>query len=359
MNKFKTWLLKHIKEPPTGLTSQSVRFVLYVLSTVYLLVVRSRNRAYDKQWLKTHSVDANVISVGNLTTGGTGKTPFVIWLANHLKDSVPLAVVSRGYGAVGSELNDEGMELAWQVPGIIQKQSRDRVQAAEEAISELQPFQSKPTIILDDGFQHRRLSRDLEILVVDATNPWGYGHLLPRGLLREEVTEVRRANVVLLTRSDQIAVEQKNSIRNLIQKNNPKVTWAESVLKCQSWLNSKKQMFEIDHLQTKKALAFCGIGNPDAFQQTLQSCRVALCEFRAFEDHHSYSSHDVSKINSQAQQLDCDAIVCTMKDLVKVSKFGSSDIPIFALVTDIEITKGKELILDHVNRLLPKLKNAG
>src|SRR4051812_35824646 len=172
------------------------RTLLSVLEVPYSLAVRWRNWQYDRSPRRTTRVSVPVISVGNLTLGGTGKTPLVEWIARWLRnEAVRVTIVSRGYGATEGARNDEALELEQKLPDVPHLQNPNRVEGAKPAIEEL----SCQVILLDDGFQHRRLARDLDIVVLDALDPWGGGRVFPRGLLREPITGLRRAHAVVLS----------------------------------------------------------------------------------------------------------------------------------------------------------------
>ena len=189
-----------------GLGAALLRGGLRLAETPYAWAMRWRNHRYDSGAATVHRLDVPVISVGNLTTGGTGKTPLVFWLAQWFRDrAIPVAVVSRGYrapqaarAATATSENDEARELAARLPDVPHLQNPDRVAAARQAIRQ---FQCR-AIILDDAFQHRRIGRDLDIVLLDALEPLGFGHVLPRGLLREPVEGLRRADLVALSRAD-------------------------------------------------------------------------------------------------------------------------------------------------------------
>ena len=181
-----------------GVGASLLRAALGAAEIPYAWAMRRRNRRYDARRAAVHRVDATVISVGNLTLGGVGKTPMVLWLAQWLSArSIPLAIVSRGYGARGGA-NDEARELAQRLPGVPHLQNPDRIAAAEEAIRR----HSVRAILLDDAFQHRRIARDLDIVLLDAFEPFGFGHVFPRGTLREPLEGLRRADIVALSRAD-------------------------------------------------------------------------------------------------------------------------------------------------------------
>lgn len=182
------------------------RFGLSLAELPYRFVVTQRNRRYDEGRCEIQRVPVPVVSVGNLTLGGTGKTPMVAWLASWFReDHVRVAIVSRGYGAGHEATNDEARELESRLPDVPHIQHPDRVKAARIAIEEL----GSQLILLDDGFQHRRLARDLDLVLIDATEPFGGGRVFPRGLLREPLDGLRRANAVVLTRSHLVSEDRR------------------------------------------------------------------------------------------------------------------------------------------------------
>ncbi len=180
-----------------GLAAAVQRLGLYLASLFYGLGVRLRNAGYSLGWLRAQRVAAPVVSVGNLTVGGTGKTPAVEYVARYYRrQDRRVAILSRGYGSAGGH-NDEALVLFANLNDVPHLQDADRVRSAHIALEELE----SEVLVLDDGFQHRRLVRDLDLVLIDATNPWGHGYLLPRGLLREPIRGLRRADLVLLERA--------------------------------------------------------------------------------------------------------------------------------------------------------------
>ena len=164
-----------------GIGASVLRAALRVAEVPYGLAMLWRNRRYDRDLARTHRVEVPVVSVGNLTLGGTGKTPMVEWIARHLRaQNVRVTLISRGYGAEAGAANDEALELEQKLPDVPHLQNPDRVAAARTAVDKL----DCQLILLDDGFQHRRLGRDLDIVLLDALEPFGFGHVFPGGMLR-------------------------------------------------------------------------------------------------------------------------------------------------------------------------------
>jgi tetraacyldisaccharide 4'-kinase len=182
-----------------GARAAVARGVLRLAEVPYTAAVNWRNRRFDGPHSAVRRVGVPVVSVGNLTLGGTGKTPMVEWIANWLvQRNVRVAIVSRGYGAAAADKNDEALELEQALAGVPHVQNPDRVAGALTAVERF----GVELILLDDGFQHRRLARDLDVVLLDATAPFGFEHVFPRGMLREPVRGLQRADVVCLTRAD-------------------------------------------------------------------------------------------------------------------------------------------------------------
>ena len=336
-----------------GWLASSVRLLLGSLTPVYRLVIAFRNRGYDRATnelkMNGHSrrvtaVKVPVISVGNLTTGGTGKTPMVIWISRLLRrQNFRVVIISRGYGAgQGPETehrsrNDEAMEMELRLPDVPHLQDADRVRMANIAIDELE----SEVILLDDGFQHRRLHRDLDIVLIDATNPFGYDRLLPRGLLREPLSSLKRADIVVLTRCDRVTATRRNEICLRIKQHQAQALIAQARTSAKCWLQSDGQRQALNFLDGKQVFAFCGIGNPGGFQLTLDQFRFDLTGLRIFPDHHQFSRDDLEGLARAAAELGAEAMVCTHKDLVKIACNRIGGIPVFAILIDLEFSIGQ------------------
>lgn len=288
--------------------------ILLIISWIYSLLIRLRNGCYHRSILRSHSVDAKVVSVGNLTVGGTGKTPLVERIAvEAVKRGFKTGVVSRGYKGEAAGLNDEGKLLNTRVPDLVLVQDPDRVAAARRAVDRGADF-----IIMDDGFQHRRLKRDLDIVVVDATRPFGYGRVLPAGLLREPLSGLARADAVVLSRCDQAKASRLNEIESL----------------CRG-----KPTFRTVHaprpsptLDGEEVWLVSGIANPAAFERTAVSMGMKVAGHSVFPDHHGYTSSDVEEVLRQASNR---KVVTTAKDGIKLEDLPEAE---KMIVLDIEVT---------------------
>ena len=346
-------LLEIISGRRRGLVAVSLRCLLGALTPVYRAVVAIRNWVYDRQELRLERdgvsswisrVTVPVISVGNLTTGGTGKTPMVIWIAKLLRGrNLRVAIISRGYGAQaepeqgGWAGNDEAMEMERRLPDVPQLQDADRIRMANIAIEEL----DSQVLLLDDGFQHRRLDRALDIVLIDATNPFGYERLLPRGLLREPLSSLRRADIVVISRCDQVPHTMLEEMQARVKQHNAQATIVQTRIAPQNWLQYDGQHCGLKSLDGKQVVAFCGVGNPDGFRATLENFALELVDFCVFPDHHSYSREDLDELGTRSASSGASAIVCTHKDLVKVGCNQLAGIPVYALLIDLEFVDGQ------------------
>jgi tetraacyldisaccharide 4'-kinase len=314
------------------------RLGLWLASLPYGVVVRLRNVLYASDWWKRERVEVRVISVGNLTVGGTGKTPCVERVADfYSRHDLRVAVLSRGYGNE-TGLNDESLVLFENLPEVPQLVGVDRVRLARIAIEELE----SEILVLDDGFQHRRLARDLDVVLIDATQPWGYGHLLPRGLLREPPSSLARAGVVVLTRCDQSDEGSLTRLRALIQRLAPHAVVAETVHEPVELVNdSARESLEVLH--RRNVGAFCGLGNPAAFRATVQKLGANLVDFRTYPDHHAYSADDVEALRQWARGLPEDTLLLTtQKDLVKLRADQLGSRALWAVRIHLEFRAGRE-----------------
>jgi tetraacyldisaccharide 4'-kinase len=313
-----------------GVKAIALRGLLRLAETPYALAMRIRNRRYDTGSAESHDVGVPVISVGNLTLGGTGKTPLVEWIARKLRQShVRVAIVSRGYGAEESGYNDEALELELSLPDVPHLQNPDRVSAARVAVEELE----MQLILLDDGFQHRRLKRDLDIVLLDASEPFGFEHVFPRGTLREPLAGLARADVVVLSRADMATREQRDVIKSRVRQYAPNAVWCEVEHRVATLINSNGHEVSTEMLKGKRVAAFCGIGNSAGFRHTLSSLRCDVVAWREFPDHHNYTRDDVASLSEWGQQAD--VLVCTRKDLVKLRVPTMGSIPLWAVKIEI------------------------
>jgi tetraacyldisaccharide 4'-kinase len=308
-----------------------------------------RNRGFDRGWLRIQRAAVPVVSVGNLTLGGTGKTPMVEWVARwYRRHGVRAAILSRGYGQRGG-LNDEGRVLEENLPDVPHLQNPDRAKAATVAVREL----DAQLIVLDDGFQHRRLARELDIVLLDALDPFGLGRLFPRGLLREPIRSLRRAGVVVLSRADLISADDRARVRAQVERHAGALAWVEARHAPLELIDGAGGPSPLDLLTGRRIAAFCGIGNPEGFRRTLLPLCGELAALQVFADHHDYTAADVAGLDRWVTGLGVDLVLTTQKDLVKLrtSVLGAS--PLRALRIGLDVTAGREIMDDVLARLLP------
>ena len=310
-----------------------------------------RNGLYSRGLFRAHRVNATVISVGNLTVGGTGKTPLVVWLCRTMRQHQGrCAILTRGYKAQKGELSDEPAVLAANCPDVNVIVNPNRVAGARQAIT----AHGADVLILDDGFQHRRLARDIDIVTIDATLPFGYGKLLPRGLLREPVSGLQRANALVITRCDQVSEETLAQIEGQVRQINLDVVIATAVHAPVNAATGAGTEIGLEELRGKRVYAFCGLGNPEAFFDTVRHIGCVLVGSRSFDDHHAYTSDCLSEVRRQAKEGRADYVVTTQKDWTKIARLipPQSDPPMAYLAVEMEFTAGAEHLTALIDRIL-------
>lgn len=334
------------------------------LSKLYGAGVRVRNAAYDRRMLPIQAPDCAVISVGNLTVGGSGKTPCVAWLAARLQGwGKHVGILSRGYGGSradyfvrfhhqleisrfdGSPVEepaDEPRLLARQLEGVPIVVAADRAAGAELAIGRF----GCDTLILDDGFQHRRVSRNCDIVIVPAEMPLGGNALLPRGPMREPIRSLRRADIVMLAHSD-TAIDKISVWREHVRLLNPKalfVSAAHEPTEIIAVPDGEKHCTTA--LAKRRVLALSSIGDPKGFEATLQKLRAAVAAHMDFPDHHPYGAKDWDAVRERVLRLRPDAVVTTEKDWMRLEPFvvqaGYFPFPLWVLRVRWRILSGEE-----------------
>ena len=321
-----------------------VRAALCGGEALYRVGVAVRNRRYDRRGADV-TLSVPVISVGNITAGGTGKTPLVIDLVTRLdRMGKSPAIVSRGYGSPAGEPNDEERLVRRHCPSVSYFANPDRAAAAEEACLRC----GADVIVLDDGFQHRRLARALDIVLIDATNPFGYGRLLPRGLLREPPTALRRADAVVITRAGQVSPARISALDTKLRR----LAGSAALLKCHhrvTGIDLIDGMPTGESLEGARAVLFAAIGNPAAFRQTALSLGVQVVGERYWPDHHRYGRRDLDNLLSVSAFPPHDLLLTTEKDAVKLAELGGLDhARIRVIRIEIDFADGSDTILDQL-----------
>jgi tetraacyldisaccharide 4'-kinase len=315
--------------------------VLRLAEVPYTAAVHWRNWRFDQGHSPAQRVGVPVVSVGNLTLGGTGKTPMVKWIARwHAERGVRVAIVSRGYGATAGGKNDEALELEQSLPEVPHVQNPDRIAGARTAIEKF----DCQLVLLDDGFQHRRLARDLDVVLLDASAPFGFEHVFPRGMLREPITALERASVVCLTRADLLDAVDREAIRRRVAELAPQAAWCEAAHAPHELRNAVGQTQPIATLAGRRVAAFCGIGNPAAFRRTLEELGGEIAYWREFPDHHAYSANDRAELATALGATDAEIAVTTHKDLVKLPFERLGNRPLWALVIEMQLLAGSQAL---------------
>lgn len=298
-----------------------------------------RNARYDWGGARILRVPAPVISVGNLTLGGTGKTPLVAWVASELEHAGRgVTLISRGYGSRRGELNDEARELALRLPHVPHLQNPDRVAAAREALA----AHPEHALVLDDAFQHRRIARDLDLVLLDASEPLGYERLFPRGTLREPPMALARAQAVILTRADLMDETARHELRERVAQLAPRAIWAEVRFAPAQLRNAAGEVQPLFALQHRAVLAFCGIGNPRGFEHTLAVAELRVLDLHIFRDHQAYGPAELAELAAWTKtQPAAKALLCTLKDLVKLETTRIGELPLWALEVQVEFIAGE------------------
>jgi tetraacyldisaccharide 4'-kinase len=311
--------------------SPLLRKLLWPFSLLYGAVVRARVWLYANGWLKRKRLKGTVISVGNLTVGGTGKTPMVIWLAEKfLAEGKRVAILSRGYRGAGGT-SDE-IEL-------IKFRLKNRVSfgVGSNRFSEGQRLESHQPIdvfLLDDGFQHLQLARDLDILLMDASRPLGGEALLPAGRLREPLTAMSRANLIIFTRAETAS----GTLEAIAKLQQFPVFAASTRLLGFRRFGGESSLLSPDDLGAGPFFAFCGLGNPDAFFHDLGNWGLKVCGQAIFRDHHRYTERDITALEHAGKQAGANAFVTTEKDAQNLSGIKFDEAPLFVAVIDVLVT---------------------
>jgi tetraacyldisaccharide 4'-kinase len=324
------------------------------VSIFYCLGLRLTRLAHRLGVFPTRSLPARVISVGNLTLGGTGKTPVVILIAGILRDQgLKPAVLSRGYGGNSEEkinvvcdgkkvllsadvAGDEPVMIAGRLKNIPVLTGKDRFLTGLHALENF----GVDTLILDDGFQHLALKRDLNILLFDQEKPFGNGHLFPAGELREPVGASDRADLVCLTRCKENGTFGSGRAMPEVPKNVPMI---ETALRVKSLVRlDNQETMGAEILQDQPVAAFCGIAKPGDFHETLETAGAQVVFFSAFPDHHRYVANDLEIIEREARKRDAKYILVSEKDSVKIDPSVFS-LPVLKIMIDVEILAGREV----------------
>jgi len=350
------YLLSIISDERKGTFASSLRLIFLILSGIYYLSLQIIRLLYCIRILKQVKLKAKVISVGNLTVGGTGKTPATEKIARLLQEKGrKVAILSRGYKRVkgrglrvkdvavvtdGKEIllsargaGDEPYLLAQNLSEVPIVVGKDRIRSGNYCLANF----NTETFILDDGFQYWRLKRDLDILLIDCLNAFGNGHLLPRGVLREPLKSLKRANLFILARTDQ--GENIAPLKEKIRSVNPFAPILESIhTPCYLEDLKSKRRFDLEFIAEKEVLALSSIAYPESFEKTLRDLGAIILKRLRYPDHYFYTKEDLKKIATKARGC---LIITTQKDGVRLKPLLENE-SILALRIELKITKGQE-----------------
>ncbi len=341
----RTFIYSLMMDKRKGIVYIPIKFVLYLISLVYSVGLFFRKAFYDAGIFKKESVPMRVISIGNLTLGGTGKTPFVISLARLLAQELKkeVSVLIRGYGW------DEAAMLKANLPDFPVLVDENRVKSAHKAIK----LYGSNTAILDDGFQYWELKRDLDIVLISSRNPFGNGRLFPRGILREPVNSVKRADIVIFTKVDK-KLYDINALKDELRKINSKLLFLEALHKPKQLHEIKtKKVHDLSSLNGKKLILLSSIGDPKYFKEMVRALGATVVAHLIFQDHYDYTRKDIDNITKACNERKFDYLLTTEKDAVKLNRFGLSigNYAVMVLAIEMEITSGKEELIARLHRL--------
>jgi tetraacyldisaccharide 4'-kinase len=378
-----TFVLEVIFEERRDTRAALMRAFLHACSKLFQAGVKARRFLYDVRILRDATLGVQVIAIGNLTVGGTGKTPVVEKFAKALRDrGRKVAILSRGYKSkapplwqkwwfwlnhteeapprvvsdgervlLDSELaGDEPFMLARNLPGVVVLVDKNRVKAGAYAIKRF----GCDTLVLDDGFQYLPLKGQLNLLLVDKTNPFGNGHLLPRGVLREPIKHLRRASYVFLTKSNG---QRDHELESVIARNNPGVDIIECAHRPQylQRLGGPRGALEgrepLTFLKGRRVLAFSGIATPESFEKFLRDLGALIVARERFLDHYRFASEDFDELVAQAQHEGAECLVTTEKDAVRIPEDWSCPLPLYYLRLEIDLISGAADFNEAVARI--------
>lgn len=364
-----------------GFLIQMFIAVLYVFSLIYGGLVNLKLTGYKFGVFSRKKLGCFVISLGNITVGGTGKTPTAQRLAREIRNlGYRVVILNRGYrakwrGDVGvvsdgktlhmsaAEAGDEAYMLAKHLPDVPVLIGPERYYTGTYAIEHF----GAEVAILDDGYQHWQLERDMDIVLIDAVNVFGNGYMLPRGTLREPISHIDRADICLLTKVDQASEPSRQYIHNVIAEENKHALVVESVHRPRGFIeladwhaNITSEGIDVNQMKGKRVMAVSAIGNPASFEQTLANLGAVVVESLRFPDHHDYTEQEMLDAANLAVQMDAEAVVITEKDAVKVplltrdtimEKLGH-EVPIYVVSVEVTFQDNEGRLLDCIQQHL-------
>lgn len=379
LERLEAYILSIIENRQQGKRHLPVRIFLYSLSLLFAFLVQVRLWLFRKGICRPHTLGCQVISIGNLTVGGTGKTPVVEVFARTLQNSGrKVAILSRGYKKDEAPLlerlvnkltfresttpprvvsdgerllldsalsGDEPYMLAGNLKDVVVVVDKDRVKAGAWAINKF----GCDTLILDDGFQYLNLKHRLDIVLVDRTNPFGNWRMLPRGILREPVRNIRRAGFIFITKSNGDGAEE---LKKTLRRYNSEA----EIVECRHCARHLKNVYSgevqpLEFLQDRKIAAISGIASPKGFEDELIRLGAKLLYHKRYADHHRYSQQEVLDCINRGIQRGAEIVVTTEKDAVRFPRIERHDLPVYYLRVEIEMLSGAEKFNEWINRI--------
>ncbi len=370
LERFETWMLTVIEDRRPGRLASFLRWLLQQLSYLYRLIVQTRQKLYQHGVFRHHTLGCQVVSVGNLTVGGTGKTPIVEVFARSLaRQGRKVAILSRGYKrdepswlqrmgqrvtlrtpmlpplvvSDGKHLlldsatsGDEPYMLASNLPNVTVLVDKNRVKAGQYAISKL----GCDTLILDDGFQYMKLKHRLDIVLVDRTNPFGNRHLLPRGILREPIRNIKRAGFIFITKCHG---DPPDDLKKALREMNPHAEISE----CRHCPRYVQDIFTgerkgLEFLKGLEVAAVSGIAVPKGFEDELVRLGAKVVYHKRYADHHRYRQQEIIDVINKGLSRGAAAVITTEKDAVRFPMLERRDLPLYFLRVEIELLSGAE-----------------
>tara|TARA_A100001037_G_C15144729_1_gene635707 strand:- start:3055 stop:4137 length:1083 start_codon:yes stop_codon:yes gene_type:complete len=359
LNKFRIYLLNALSGKKNArLWAKMLTLILFPFGFVYSVLMFVRRYLFDTNFFKSTFLSVPVISIGNISLGGTGKTPVLIWLLRKLiEKNLNPAVISRGYGSSNSNFtlvsdgkgniltsppaSDESVMLSRLFPNVPIITGTDRILSGEKVISSF----NVDVVLIDDGFQYLKLKRNFDFLLFHGKNPFGNGRVFPSGILREPISHSKYADAFLVTGEDKEKGEQNLASLNLTVPIFKGELTVEHI-----FCPEQESYFKLEDIKSSRILAFSGIGNPDSFDNILEKQGITIIEHLKFPDHVFYCERNLEKIRKKTQELNPDYMITTQKDVVKLDDFKLG-VPLLVLTVKMKIDNSDslwELILKKI-----------
>jgi len=359
-----TFVLEVIFEQRPGQLAAILRAALFAMSKMFQVIIKTRRFLYNVRILRDTTLGVQVIAIGNLTVGGTGKTPLTSFVAAALTEAgYRVGIVSRGYRRAGggapllvsdgrrlladaAQSGDEPWLMARDNPAAAVAVGADRVAAARLLLARA----PREILLLDDAFQHRRLHRDLDLLLVAAHEPFGNGRILPFGPLREPLSSLARADAIVVTRGDGLC---PSPLQAILERHDPRPPLFHASLQPGRFVTARGEPVDRMALKGFAAFAFSGIARPDRFEADLVATGVRLAGARRFADHHPYHADDLASIAAAARACGAEVLVTTEKDMVRIAAMPEAP-PLYALALAVSFAADGDLVGFILDRLREK-----